>query len=343
MQQAQTTRFGAALRAARVRAGLTQSELADLAKCTSGYVGHVEQGRRLPSAERVNLLLSDLDLEEGTEISLRIRFALDRIEADATVIRSEDLDTLEAVVEAVVLAASVPATGVSSDSVPQMEVSSLLTAQADLRSKAAVQTARNLTAISRRWTGSTYLTMQEYFEAITAEMGRASLAHVDAVNTIDLRRWYEDVRELGYLATNTAAQERGVAIRRVFIVGSQDADEVVLDCDEAQRDAGIVDVRYLRWDSISDLAEQPEDTVRFRTSSDGDDAGLLFVGHSDPIDVTRVAFGERLLQGPELRRHGQLFELIRTASDPDVHSFIAGRHSHGRGLARTDMKGSKRS
>ena len=48
--------FGVRLRALRTARGWTQAQLAVFAGCSTGYVGHLEQGRRVPHLKMIYAL-----------------------------------------------------------------------------------------------------------------------------------------------------------------------------------------------------------------------------------------------------------------------------------------------
>lgn len=52
----------------RIKAGLTQEELAELCGCSQGAIGHYEKGKRSPNAARIESIISALR-KTGIEVS----------------------------------------------------------------------------------------------------------------------------------------------------------------------------------------------------------------------------------------------------------------------------------
>lgn len=156
--------------------------------------------------------------------------------------------------------------------------------------------------IERIKVGRITLTREEYFHQIIECMRSVPKGtQVLAVNVVNVSRWQEDPRQRTYMEANQRAIERGVIIRRLFVMTRDDfaADGgrlagATVTLQEQAREG--IDVAVILRDQVG---LQIKDGVLFTQPS-----ARLFLDYPDVADRTRVDHGELVL-APELIRSYQ--------------------------------------
>lgn len=149
-----------------------------------------------------------------------------------------------------------------------------------------------------------------YFQMIIECMHQCPAeSQVIAINTIDERRWKEDPRQINYYRENNLALDRGVKIRRAFVVDKSNmrgrfGDERLRVLFEQIQD-GRIDA-YVMWREDLERHNIPfGDWVIF----DKPDK-KLFLAHADSIDRIRVNSAEMILDANEIREFENQFKLL---------------------------------
>jgi len=299
--------FGQELSRLRTAAGKSRQSLAIEAELSKGYLALLEQGRRRPSSSVVDRLAELLELSSTDRSRLRVRSTLDRLSDEMGELARADLQAIEAIADALMLFAS------DSEAPEGMAETLPIGSREELQLKAARHLSHVVGRAAERWRDTELLTMPDYFRAIITVMDSPDLATATAINTIDPRRWIEDQREIRYLEANARAAERGVDIRRLFIVDTSVRRDDLSRVAREHEAAGVREVRWLDSTKVSALADVPEDVVLF------DRPGLrtMYVGHVDPEDVLRVEFGELVTNASEIDRFCQFFDLLFTSASQD--------------------------
>jgi transcriptional regulator with XRE-family HTH domain len=299
--------FGQELSRLRRATGVTRETLADAIGVSKGYLALLEQGHRRPSGSVVDRAANALGLDSIDASRLRVRAVLDRFNDEVAGLASSDLHIIEGVADAILLFAE------DSDVASDLGETLTIGVDRELRLKASSHVGHVLRRVAERWRETEFLTMQDYFHSITSAMNTRKLAIVNAINTIDPRRWIDDQREVRYLEANSRAIERGTRIRRLFIVDSTVGSQALARVAQVHQDAGVSEVRWLSQSIVSELADLPEDAVLF----DGETAVELYIGHVDPEDSIRVEFGERVVSAGEIRRFNQYFDVLYNNARPE--------------------------
>lgn len=316
MSKRQTSsRFGALLLSHRLDANLCRKDFARAVGLTDDYIRMIETGQRLPRSETINAAVEPLGLSKEDEALLQIGLALDRLQMDSE-LPHQVVDILWSMAEPLCESPEAQRRAARPRTVGTPR-------DPDLRRKSAAYVAHLLETATRRWSGSLRLEMPEYFRLIIEALAADGLTTVDAINTIDPRRWSDDVRERIYLEAHRHPLARGVTVRRIFVVDEKVSEADLRECVAVQRAAGISHVAFIDRREVSLLAEQPEDAVWFGHVRP--EHNRLYIGHSDPLDVTRVEFGEVIDDALEMTRYAQQFNLLLRAADGDVQRFLDRR------------------
>lgn len=323
-------RLGSFLQAARERNGQSREDVASAAGTSKGYVALVEQGHRRPSAKVLDALVATLGLDEVEAARVHVRRVLDGLEdqSDGTALDEDALDTIEAVADALIL------TGRSTDALADggaLNLGLVPTQREEVRVKAALELSWVLRGVANRWRESRYLGKAEYFADIIREMAHPGLSRVYAVNTIDPRRWTDDTREVAYLEAHAGALSRDAGIKRIFVLDdhSDDGLRALQQAVAANLEANVKGLRLISRNRISLLSDQPEDAVCFVGSevpAGGEDGPstnrrVLYIGHSDADDRTRVEFGEVVVDAEAIERYVQYFRLLWDLGEKDFEKF----------------------
>lgn len=133
---------------------------------------------------------------------------------------------------------------------------------------------------------------------------------VYAVNCIDLLRWRDDPQEALYLQENKKAAERAVRIHRIFILdkalfSKTDHDEMLAIIKEQLKSENI-EVSVAWRELLSGQSNRIRDWVLF-TSQPRE----LYVDYPDPVDTTRVAFAELVIDGEAMARALDDFRILK--------------------------------
>lgn len=315
--------LGGELRQARRATGMSRTQLADSVDVSPGYVAMLEQGQRRPSGALLARLLAALNSSPADAARLTAGAAVDSLGDALPALSADALTLLDLVVDALLVPAS--ATERSRELLAATLRGFRRPANLEQREMLAGHLLEAVALVLRRWDRSEFLSTREYFRIITSTMRSRHLLQVSAVNTISPRRWLEDPREVEYLEANgEAATHNCVIIRRLFVVGAGlSASELELVARALEhRHVAAADgagIRWLRQEEVSTLSDQAEDMVLFDFDSDKHPPEM-YIGHSDPDDVVRVEFGEKISNPEEIARHRQYFNRMYASAHEDYRA-----------------------
>jgi hypothetical protein len=149
----------------------------------------------------------------------------------------------------------------------------------------------------------------EYFDLIIGEIQKMKCgATVFGVSAFEETRWTNDPREVLYFEENVRAVQRGVCIKRIFIVDrallEREGDEMRRMVIKSHADAGI-EIKVVMRQSLLGKSELMMDWTVF----DGIER-RLYADYQDPADPTRVARGELYLDASDHTEFERRFRLL---------------------------------